>query len=132
MPPSWISEHKDNRILVNSDNVSLECKADGIPKPNIKWRDSKGLNKFDLFVFNSFMYFTKLGNYFEGETISLNRMNLKGNENFECIADNGVGEAIRKVLIIEFSGEQSSLNFLNITAQISNCFAIQMWRLCCP
>ncbi len=41
--PKWIIEPKD--IKINSDKqFSIECRADGEPKPTIKWFDSKGYN----------------------------------------------------------------------------------------
>ncbi len=30
---------------------------------------------------------------------------MKGNESFECIADNGIGDVLRKVVNIYFSGK---------------------------
>lgn len=52
VPPSWIVEPKD--VHTNGkEGFKLECKADGSPKPTIKWITSKG--KFGL-ILNSFMH----------------------------------------------------------------------------
>jgi hypothetical protein len=39
--PKWVIEPKDIRITAGNE-LSLECRADGEPKPVIKWIDSKG------------------------------------------------------------------------------------------
>ncbi len=41
MTPKWLIEPKD-RAVKAGDEVLLECKADGEPKPITKWVDSKG------------------------------------------------------------------------------------------
>ncbi len=59
--------------------------------------------------------FFNLGNIIENEIIGLTKLALKGNESFECIADNGIGDILRKVITIYFSGK----NFIessNLTA----------------
>jgi hypothetical protein len=39
-----------NDIRVNAgDDVSVECIADGLPKPTIKWISSKGLKFFKFY-----------------------------------------------------------------------------------
>jgi hypothetical protein len=41
VPLSWISEPND--VTVNVDQgLKIECKANGLPKPTIKWISSKG------------------------------------------------------------------------------------------
>lgn len=42
VPPTWIVEPKDTHTN-GKENVRMECKADGSPKPTIKWITSKGL-----------------------------------------------------------------------------------------
>ncbi len=42
MSKKWLKEPKDIRAK-KGDNIAIECKADGEPKPNIKWIDIKGL-----------------------------------------------------------------------------------------
>jgi hypothetical protein len=46
--PNWVKEPNDIRVNAG-DDVSVECIADGLPKPIIKWISSKGLIFF-LFV----------------------------------------------------------------------------------
>ncbi len=45
---NWVKEPNDIRVNTG-DDVSVECIADGLPKPTIKWISSKGLI-FILFV----------------------------------------------------------------------------------
>lgn len=63
----------------------LECKADGSPKPSIKWITSKGITV-------------------ESEYLDVNKYRSANIDSYECIADNGVGEALRKVIKVSFMG----------------------------
>ena len=48
VPPTWIVEPKD--VHTNGkESFRLECKADGSPKPTIKWITSKGLLDSQIF-----------------------------------------------------------------------------------
>jgi hypothetical protein len=51
--PKWVIEPKDIRITAGNE-LSLECRADGEPKPIIKWIDSKGC--VHRFFLNSFSF----------------------------------------------------------------------------
>ncbi len=53
MPPSWVIEPKDIRAKAGND-LTLECFADGLPKPTIKWISSEGLNCFLSNMFSRF------------------------------------------------------------------------------
>ncbi len=55
--PNWVKEPNDIRINAG-DDVSVECIADGLPKPTIKWISSKGF-ELDL---NFFFLIHKLFN----------------------------------------------------------------------
>jgi len=41
VPPIWTKEPNDMRVNAGED-LTIECKADGLPKPTIKWISSKG------------------------------------------------------------------------------------------
>jgi hypothetical protein len=43
VPVSWLKEPKDVRYNVG-DDFTLECTADGIPKPNVMWITSRGFD----------------------------------------------------------------------------------------
>jgi len=40
--PKWLIEPKDLKIKYK-ENMIVECKAEGEPRPSINWLDSKGL-----------------------------------------------------------------------------------------
>ncbi len=45
VPPIWIREPKDIRVNAGED-ITLECSADGLPKPRVKWITSKGIRNY--------------------------------------------------------------------------------------
>jgi hypothetical protein len=52
-----------------------------------------------------FIFYDSLGNVIENELIELSKLKLKSVESYECIADNGIGDVLRKVVTIYFSGK---------------------------
>jgi hypothetical protein len=48
--------------------------------------------------------FSNSGNIIENEIIELSKLSLKSNESFECIADNGIGDILRKTISIYLRG----------------------------
>ncbi len=62
MTPKWLIEPKDLRIK-SGNNIAIDCKADGEPKPIIKWIDMKGvktrLKSTSLKSFTEFQLFRK-------------------------------------------------------------------------
>ncbi len=48
--------------------------------------------------------FSNSGNIIENEIIELSKLLLRGNESFECIADNGIGDILRKTISIYLRG----------------------------
>ncbi|XP_075676407.1 cell adhesion molecule Dscam1-like isoform X2 [Dermatophagoides pteronyssinus] len=88
VPPSWIKEPKDVNLRMGEE-YSVECLADGLPKPKIKW-------------------LTPSGKTIENEILDLSKL-IKNEKNgrqtltFECVADNGIGEALRKSITISYN-----------------------------
>lgn len=41
--PKWITEPHDVHVVAGNE-IKLVCKADGLPKPSIKWISSQGFN----------------------------------------------------------------------------------------
>lgn len=73
------------------EEYSVECIADGLPKPNIKW-------------------ISPSGKVIEGEVLDLGKViaNEKpGGQtlSYECVADNQVGDALRKSITISYNGK---------------------------
>jgi len=65
--------------------------ADGLPKPSIKW-------------------VTPTGKTIEGEVLDLGKLikhekNGRQTQTYECIADNGIGDALRKSITISYNGK---------------------------
>ena len=69
-----------------NEGGTVECKADGSPKPNIKWITAKGIT-------------------IESEYLDVNKYRSGNLDSYECIADNGVGEALRKTIKVSFMGK---------------------------
>lgn len=82
VPPTWIVEPKDTHTN-GKENVRMECKADGSPKPTIKWITSKGIT-------------------IESEYLDVNKYRTANVDTYECVADNGVGEPLRKSIKVSF------------------------------
>ena len=74
------------------EEYSVECLADGLPKPKINW-------------------ITPSGKTVENEILDLSKL-IKNEKNgrqtltFECVADNGIGEALRKSITISYNGKR--------------------------
>lgn len=79
------------------EEYSVECLADGLPKPKIKW-------------------ITPSGNTIENEVLDLSKL-IKNEKNgrqtlqYECIADNGIGDALRKTITVSYNGKNFIFNF---------------------
>ena len=82
----------------------MECAADGQPKPTIKW-------------------ITPSGRTIEGETLDLGKVLEKGSSSgegksasstYQCVAENGVGEALRKSITISFNGKGPFISIKNV------------------
>lgn len=90
VPPSWIKEPKDVNIRAGEE-YSVECLADGLPKPKITWN-------------------TPSGKRIDNEVLNLNQL-IKSEKNgrqslqFECVADNGIGDALRKTITVSYNGK---------------------------
>jgi len=61
----------------------VECRADGSPQPTIKWITSKGVT-------------------IESEYLDVNKYRSSNIDTYECVADNGVGESLRKSIKVSF------------------------------
>lgn len=87
------------------EEATVECVADGLPKPSVKW-------------------ITPSGRSIEGEVLDLGKIigsekqhhgggggrSHHGNQHhsglsFECVAENGVGEALRKTVTVSYNGK---------------------------
>jgi hypothetical protein len=85
VPPTWVKEPNDVRVRAGED-VVVECIADGLPKPVTKWISSKGT-------------------VIEGEILKVAKYRTGSTETYECVADNGIGDSLRKTINVFFSGK---------------------------
>ncbi len=90
----------------------------------------KVLNYCKLFC-SKFENFKFLGNVIEGQVLNVAKIRRAGIETYECIADNGIGDTLRKTITINFSGK----NCLMFTSWVNrwiipNQICSKMWRLC--
>jgi hypothetical protein len=65
----------------------------------------KVLNYCKLFC-SKFENFKFLGNVIEGQVLNVAKIRRAGIETYECIADNGIGDTLRKTITINFSGKK--------------------------
>lgn len=49
VPPRWILEPQDQSAVLGN-SVTIQCKADGFPIPNLHWKQAIGINTFISFV----------------------------------------------------------------------------------
>lgn len=82
--PKWIQEPSDVKMR-KGQSISVVCKAEGFPKPVIKW---KSLNSNTVF---------------ENEILQLTPAKLV-DDKYECIADNGVGTPLTKLIRVLLNG----------------------------
>ncbi|RWS03905.1 titin-like protein, partial [Dinothrombium tinctorium] len=73
----WIEEPQDSTVIERRDFI-INCKAEGIPPPQIKWK--KGQIEVQR----------------NKETLELKSMTLGDSGEYECIAENGVDDPLRK------------------------------------
>lgn len=89
MPPKWVNEPEDIK-LGNDAEIAVECKADGIPKPNVSWKSDAG-------------------DIFRGEILRIARRSFQATT-YECIAENGVGPPLRKKIRVLINGRSLFLS----------------------
>ena len=87
VPPSWIVEPQDVHTSKQSaqQHRRLECRADGSPKPTVKWITAKGAT-------------------IESEYLDIHKYRTGNVDSYECVADNGVGEPLKKTVKVSFMG----------------------------
>jgi len=60
-----------------------------------------------------------IGNVVEGEILNVAKFRTGSIETYECIADNGIGDALRKKVTINFSGETSYFSSIRVNRRIN-------------
>ncbi|KAI1290169.1 Hemicentin-1 [Halotydeus destructor] len=84
----WRHEPKDLIAHVGHD-ISLECSADGLPVPTIRWFRIMESNKIEIF---------------KGNQMRLSPVTQEDVGTYECVADNGIDEPLRKTIKVTVNG----------------------------
>ncbi len=73
-----------------------------------------------------FISYDYSGNVIENELIELSKLKLKSVESYECIVDNGIGDVLRKIVTIYFSGK----TFVNSSDLTASQYHIESHTMC--
>ncbi|XP_050734253.1 lachesin-like [Eriocheir sinensis] len=97
---------KSNIVVREKDNVTLQCRADGFPKPVIKWRreDTQFIETSD----------GRKVRQLDGATLGLRQVSRTNMGAYLCIASNGVPPSVSKriTLDVEFAPQMHVPNQL--------------------
>ena len=83
-------------FCILGSTVSLECNADGYPRPVIKWRREKG-EKIKILGKNGRM---KKVDRFIGSKLTIHDVETKDMGSYLCMADNGVPPIVSKRIFL--------------------------------
>ncbi|KAI1290168.1 Hemicentin-2 [Halotydeus destructor] len=89
--PKWITEPQDVQAVVGQE-ISVECSASGSPTPLITWFRLNQPNKQNL----------------SGSRLRLNAVSISSAGLYECRADNGVDEVLKKTVRLTVIEAESS------------------------
>ncbi|GBL76498.1 Down syndrome cell adhesion molecule-like protein 1 [Araneus ventricosus] len=93
-PTSWVKEPEDKEVL-EGEHVYIHCMASGLPKPNIIWY--KYNNPDGPFPNENKSKIVTANN----STLSIPKAEITHGGKYECLADNGLGSPLRKLITIE-------------------------------
>ncbi|GFY66508.1 titin [Trichonephila inaurata madagascariensis] len=90
-PPVWVSEPEDVEIIENQ-NLNLKCLASGSPNPVINWRKIGKSQRKDIPVYQNLE--SRNGSLLLVPTLKVHE------GNYMCIADNGAGPLLKKMITL--------------------------------
>ncbi|GIY67333.1 titin [Caerostris darwini] len=99
-PTSWIKEPDDKEVL-EGEYVSIDCMASGLPKPKIQWYK---YNNLDGPLSNANISIVVANN----GTLTIQKADIKDVGNYECLAENGLGSPLRKLITLKVFGKANS------------------------
>ena len=113
-------------ICVLGSTVSLECNADGYPRPVIKWRREKG-EKIKILGKNGRM---KKVDRFIGSKLTIHDVETADMGSYLCMADNGVPPIVSKriFLYVQCNIKKKSKKNIHIFLH----FLFQLLQRCLP
>ncbi|RWS05573.1 Down syndrome cell adhesion molecule-like protein Dscam2 [Dinothrombium tinctorium] len=83
----WLQKPKDEIVLLGND-VEIECLAEGLPLPQIKWKKAQTYLPVS------------------SKILKVVKANLEDDGEYECIADNGADNALSEKFRISVVGKQ--------------------------
>ncbi|KAI1289150.1 Hemicentin-1 [Halotydeus destructor] len=99
--PKWITEPQDVQALIGQD-ISIDCSASGSPMPTVTWFKLNQSIKHNLL---------------SGSQLRLNIVSVNSAGLYECVADNGVDEVLKKTIRVSSYGfcPNEALSLLGVT-----------------
>lgn len=98
VPPKWIVEPKDSNVQAGQD-VTLNCQADGFPKPTITWRKAIGTTPGE---YKDFLFEPNISLHANG-SIYFKKITKTSQSHFLCEAKNGIGAGVSKVIFLKIN-----------------------------
>ncbi|KAJ8982888.1 hypothetical protein NQ317_004318 [Molorchus minor] len=113
LPPRWILEPTDKAFAQGSD-ATVECKADGFPKPVVTWKRATGVSPGDYKDFKPNNPDIKV----EGGTLTINNIQKTNEGYYLCEAVNGIGSGLSAVILISVQAPpQFEVKYRNQTSR---------------
>ncbi|XP_065204909.1 lachesin-like [Planococcus citri] len=88
-PPIIFDNSTRSLVVVESQNVTLECYAGGFPPPTISWRRDNN------------QILPTGGSVYRGNILPIGSVNKDHRGTYYCVAENGVGRGARRNIFIE-------------------------------
>ncbi|GBM75398.1 Hemicentin-1 [Araneus ventricosus] len=101
IPPSWTLMPNDIEAS-NGDNLMLNCKASGTPKPTITWSRSQS-DSMDFIPISSLSQ----ASLFLNGSLQLNDIQKENEGMYKCNASNGIGSSLIKTIMVRVIGSSS-------------------------
>ncbi|XP_018577212.1 Down syndrome cell adhesion molecule-like protein Dscam2 isoform X1 [Anoplophora glabripennis] len=113
VPPRWILEPTDKAFAQGSD-ATVECKADGFPKPVVTWKRATGVSPGDYKDFKPNNPDIKV----EDGTLTINNIQKINEGYYLCEAVNGIGSGLSAVILISVQAPpQFEVKYRNQTSR---------------
>nr|AWV54575.1 mDscam12 [Tetranychus urticae] len=91
VPPSWIVEPKDKSVI-KGNSLTLDCQADGSPRPIIRWKKSTDGEDFKVVISNAHIQTLENG------SLTIREVAKEDAGHYMCQAMNGIGPGASMVV----------------------------------
>lgn len=96
VPPKWLVEPKDANVQADQD-VTLDCQADGYPRPAITWKKAIGNTPGE---YKDFLFEPNISLHTNG-SLQFIKISKSSQGYFLCEAKNGIGSGVSKVIFLK-------------------------------